>query len=431
MPRPGVKGPADVAIVGAGPTGLALALMLRRQGRRVVVHERFDAPRPIGAGFMLQSTGLSVLDRLGLTPRITALGQPLNHVFGREARRRRVVLDVKYSDLKTPRPDGINALGVHRATIFHVLHDACLAEGVQFQTDTEVVAASAGRMATARGGTGPAFDLVVDASGARSPVAHALGVAQGSRRAELPWGALWATVPWPGTPFDEGALEQVYRGASRMIGVLPCGTRPDGPDRLATFFWSLKHADHPAWRATGLEPWKAEVRALWPEVSPVLDTLTDPDQLTLARYGHHTLPLPVADRLAVVGDAAHSTSPQLGQGVNMGLLDAQALADALEAHADLGEALSAYAAARRWHVRLYQALSMGFTPFYQADGKALPWVRDHVLGKLARLPFAARMLAATVSGVLLDPRSSPSPSGEGGRSAAETGWARQGDTTQV
>jgi 2-polyprenyl-6-methoxyphenol hydroxylase-like FAD-dependent oxidoreductase len=106
----------------------------------------------------------------------------------------------------------------------------------------------------------------------------------------------------------------------------------------------------------------------------------------------------------VLGDAAHSTSPQLGQGVNMGLLDALALADALETHADLSDALDAYAAARRWHVRLYQALSMGFTPFYQADGSFLPWVRDHILGKVARLPFAPRLLAATVSGLLLDPR---------------------------
>ena len=71
---------------------------------------------------------------------------------------------------------------------------------------------------------------------------------------------------------------------------------------------------------------------------------------------------------------------------------------------DLPVALSAYAAARRWHVRLYQALSLGFTPFYQADGRILPWVRDHVLGKVARLPLAPRLLAATVSGLLLDPR---------------------------
>jgi 2-polyprenyl-6-methoxyphenol hydroxylase-like FAD-dependent oxidoreductase len=244
----------------------------------------------------------------------------------------------------------------------------------------------------------------VDASGARSPIALDLLKRQGGRRTDLEWGAVWGTVPWPGAPFDEGALEQVYRGASRMIGVLPCGARPGSPDRLATFFWSLKSADHTAWVAAGMERWKAEVLSLWPQTAPVLEAIPDAEALTLARYGHHTLPLPVADRLAVVGDAAHSTSPQLGQGVNMGLLDALTLADALETHADLDEALMAYARIRRWHIRLYQALSWGFTPFYQADGKVLPWVRDHVLGKVARLPFAARMLAATVSGLLLDPR---------------------------
>lgn len=396
--------PQTVAVVGAGPTGLALALMLARQGRRVVVHERFDEPRPIGAGFMLQPTGLHVLDRLGLTDRVKALGQPLQHIFGREARRRRVVLDVRYADLKSPRPDGVNALGVHRAAIFQVLHDACLAEGVTFETSREIASASEGRLTDANGVTGPAFDLVVDASGARSPIARDLLARQGGRRHELEWGALWATVPWPGAPFDVTALEQVYRGASRMIGVLPVGARPDSPDRLATFFWSLKPADHDYWLRAGMERWKAEVRGLWPEVAGLLETIPDAEALTLARYGHHTVPLPVADRLAVVGDAAHSTSPQLGQGVNMGLLDAQTLANALATHAELDEALTAYARIRRWHVRLYQGLSMAFTPFYQADGQALPWVRDHVLGKLARLPFAARILAATVSGVLLEPR---------------------------
>ncbi|MFJ6025297.1 FAD-dependent oxidoreductase [Brevundimonas sp. NPDC092305] len=385
-----------VAVVGAGPSGLAAALMLARQGRRVTLFERFDEARPVGAGFMLQPTGLAVLDDLGLTPAVAALGQPLNHIFGREARRGRVVLDIRYSDLNRPR----QALGVHRAALFHVLHQACVAEGVEIVTAREMVAAGEGRLTDAAGHETPAFDLVIDASGARSRIAAALG--PGPR--PLRFGALWATVPWPGAPFDETALEQVYRAADKMVGVLPVGARPGSPDRLATFFWSLKADDHPAWLDAGLDAWKGEALSLWPEIEPALDALTDPDQLTLASYGHHTLIRPVADRLAVIGDAAHSTSPQLGQGVNMGLLDAHALTEALATHADLGDALAAYARVRRWHLRLYQALSFGFTPFYQADGRFLPWVRDHILGKVARLPFAPRLLAATVSGLLLDPR---------------------------
>ena len=385
----------EIAVVGAGPAGLAAALMLARQGRRVVVFERFERAAPVGADFMLQPTGLAVLDDLGLTPAVEALAQPIDHIFGREARRGRVVLDVRYDHLRRPRP----ALGVHRAALFEVLHRACLDAGVRFETGRDIVAADSGRLTDSGGVPTPAFDLVVDASGARSSIAAARGAAF----RPLAWGALWATTPWPGAPFDERALQQVYRGAARMVGVLPVGARPGAPDRLATFFWSLKTADHAAWRAAGLEPWKAEVRALWPDTAGLLDSLTDPDQLTLARYGHHTLASPVGERLAVIGDAAHSTSPQLGQGVNMGLLDARALADALAA-SDLSDALATYARTRRWHVRLYQALSLAFTPFYQADGRVRPWIRDHLLGKLARLPPSPRLLAATVSGLLLDPR---------------------------
>jgi 2-polyprenyl-6-methoxyphenol hydroxylase-like FAD-dependent oxidoreductase len=398
--REGPKGrrprPGHIAVVGAGPSGLACALILARQGRDVVVFERFAEAGPVGAGFMLQPTGLAVLDRLGLTPAVEALAQPIDHIIGREARRGRVVLDVHYRDLARPRV----ALGVHRAALFDVLYRACLADGVRFETGREMVAAGSGRLTDVHGVQTPAFDLVVDASGARSRIAADLG----ARPRPLAWGALWATTPWPGDPFDARALQQVYRGASRMVGVLPVGARPDAPDRLATFFWSLRTDQYPAWRSTGLEAWKAEVRTLWPATDGLLETLTDPDQLTLARYGHHTLAHPVADRLAVIGDAAHSTSPQLGQGVNMGLLDAWSLSQALSQGGDVTEALSAYARARRWHVRLYQALSMGFTPFYQADGAVLPWVRDHLLGKAVRLPLSPRLLAATVSGLLLDPR---------------------------
>ena len=386
----------DIAVVGAGPAGLAVATLLARAGHRVVVQERFDQAAPVGAGFMLQPTGLAVLDAMGLTGEVEALAQPIDRLFGREARRGRIVLDVGYAALSRPR----RALGVHRATLFDVLHRAALDAGVTVETGREIVAAQAGRLTDAAGRTGPAFDLVIDASGARSAIARSLG----ARPHALAYGALWATVPWPGAPFDPHALEQVYRGAAKMIGVLPVGRRPDADPPLATFFWRLKTASYDDWRTAGLEVWKAEVRTLWPEVTPVLDSLTDPDQLTLARYGHHTLSRPVGDRLAVIGDAAHSTSPQLGQGVNMGLLDALALSQALSEHSDLDRALAAYAGTRRWHIRLYQALSLGFTPFYQADGRLLPWVRDHMLGKLARLPLADRLLAATVSGLLLDPR---------------------------
>lgn len=390
--------PRTIGIAGAGPAGLAAALAFARQGREVVVHERFAAPAPVGAGFMLQPTGLAVLRALGLESKVRALGQPLSHIAGRRHPGGQLVLDVRYADLKRPEP----ALGLHRAALFEVLYRAALEAGVGFETGFTAVDVEDGRLVADDGRRSGPFDLVVDASGARSSIA---GRRLGLRRQALAWGALWGTTPWPaGDAFDPAALQQVYRGADRMIGVLPIGRRPGETTPLATFFWSLKTADHDRWRAAGMEAWKAEVLGFWPECAPVLEALRGPEDLTLARYGHHTLASPVAPGLAAIGDAAHATSPQLGQGVNMGLLDAFALTEAIERIGERDRALWAYAAARRWHVRLYQALSLVFTPFYQADGGALPWARDHVLGRVARAPGAARLLAATVSGLLLDPR---------------------------
>ncbi|NEU34098.1 NAD(P)-binding protein, partial [bacterium LRH843] len=69
--------PIDIAIAGCGPAGLASALLLHRDGHRVTVFERFDTPRPIGSGLMIQPTGLAVLRELGLERELTAHGAPI------------------------------------------------------------------------------------------------------------------------------------------------------------------------------------------------------------------------------------------------------------------------------------------------------------------------------------------------------------------
>jgi 2-polyprenyl-6-methoxyphenol hydroxylase-like FAD-dependent oxidoreductase len=140
------------------------------------------------------------------------------------------------------------------------------------------------------------------------------------------------------------------------------------------------------------------VLVLWPETHELLNSITTADQMTMASYDHHTLSLPFGDRLAFIGDSAHSTSPQLGQGANMALLDVMALTGALETNGNLAEALQSYARARRFHVRLYQALSRAFTPFYQSDSRLLPLIRDYVVADLSRLPPAQKLLAAIVTG---------------------------------
>jgi len=399
--------PISIAIAGCGPAGLAAALALSRQGHSISLFDQFDRPRPLGSGLILQPPGLAALDWLGLGARMRALGQPLDRLYGRAIPSGRVVLDVHYRALGP----GQRGLAVHRAALFGVLHDAVTAAGLPVETDCRIakldrapdgrpcLVASDGRRC------GP-FDLIIDALGSRSPlIEHA---AAPVLRRRLDYGAIWASLPWAGA-FDPNALEQRYRAASVMIGVLPIGRRQEEGETEAAFFWSLKTADYALWQRGGLATWKDQVRHLWPETEALLAQINDPAQLALAGYGHHTLPLPFGARLVFIGDSAHSTSPQLGQGANMALLDVAALAHALAEARDLASALADYARLRRLHVRLYQALSVVFTPFYQSDSLILPLIRDQLVAPLSRLPVVSRVLARIVAGLLVDPASRLAP----------------------
>ena len=389
----------EIAIAGAGPAGLAAALYLKRAGHKVTIFERFDHPKPVGSGLILQPTGLTVLSDLGLLDEILSLGSRIERLHGTDAKSGRTVLEVRY-DARRGRRFG---LAVHRAALFGVLYRAALREAIVIETDVKVEMLETTERATlvcCNGKRLGPFDLIVDASGARSKLRAYLGDAAMPR--PLAYGAFWASLGWR-DGFDKRALLQRYDKASIMVGVLPIGRTEPGSEDMAAFFWSLKPDDAERIWAEGLEAWKARVVAVWPACEAFTSQIDSFEQLSLARYGHHTMAPPAGRRLAVIGDAAHSTSPQLGQGANMALLDAAALSHALALTNGIDDALAAYASARRLHVRVFQALSLSLTPFYQSDSAALPFVRDRMVAALARIPPGPQFLAAMVAGTVIDP----------------------------
>ena len=388
----------EIAVAGCGPAGLAAALLLHRDGHRVTLFERFERPRPIGSGLMMQPTGMAVLQALGLADGLRARSSAVERLFGACAPSSRVVLDVRYRALGSEAACGY---GVHRAALFELLHEAVLAEGIAIQTGSEVVgseAAGAGRRLQFRDGASPgAFDLVVDALGHASTLAEPCGRA-------LPYGALWASLDWPAASgLDPAALEQRYRRASVMVGVLPIGLAPGRPAPQAAFFWSLRADRLEAWRQAGLDAWKGDVLEVWPAVRPLLDQIEDPGQLTFARYTHRMLKAPTGPALAHIGDAWRSSSPQLGQGANMALLDAYALVLALREASDVQGALAGFVWRRGKHAALYHLLSAMFTPVYQSDSLVLPMIRDLVMGPISKLWPATVIQAAMVSGLVASP----------------------------
>ncbi len=386
----------DIAIAGCGPCGLAAALLLHRAGHHVTLFERFDTPRPIGSGLMLQPTGMAVLAKLELLDAVLARGARVDRLFGKAGNR--VVLDVHYAALHRK---GMFGIGIHRASLFAILHEAVLQSGIGVHTGRTLIGSEPTRakraLHFADGETSGPYDLVVDALGTRTPLAPPTG-------RELAYGALWASLDWPkDAGFDPHALAQRYERASIMAGVLPIGTPPGATMPKAAFFWSLRADRLDDWREAELVKWKVQVGTLWPDCAPLLDQIHDPDQLTFARYAHRTLAAPAEPALVHIGDAWHSASPQLGQGANMALLDAWALAKGLADKGSVDEGLRHGIRLRRRHVLTYQWLTALFTPVYQSDSRLLPLIRDRVVGPLSKLWPATTIQAAMVSGLVGNP----------------------------
>ncbi|MEM1163807.1 MAG: FAD-dependent monooxygenase [Pseudomonadota bacterium] len=379
-----------IAIAGAGIAGLASAALLARAGHEVEVFDQFPEPRPVGSGLMIQPIGLRVLKRLGLDEDARAQASPIARVYGETVAGRKV-LDTNYADLR----DDVYGFALQRAALFDLLLQAARDAGAILTQDTAITGGRSAWLSTEEDTLGP-FDLVLDCLGAYSPLCP-------RPSKPLAYGALWGLFDWPSNGvFHADWLEQRYRHASRMVGVLPVGQRPGEPRKL-TFFYSMKSSDEPAWRARSLNDWKDEVRQIWRETGPVLDQIRSHDDLVFAQYTHHTVAYPAQGRIAHLGDSHHATSPQLGQGANTALLDAAAVADALARKTDLTGALNAYEQARWRHVWIYQTASWAFTPLYQSDSRILPWVRDRIAAPLSRVPPMPRILAKLVAGEFVDP----------------------------
>jgi 2-polyprenyl-6-methoxyphenol hydroxylase-like FAD-dependent oxidoreductase len=395
-----------IGVVGCGTAGSAAALLLARAGHRVTVLERVAAPGPVGAGIIVQPTGQAVLARLGLLAAVEARAARIDRLWCRRWTPAvsasadggdGTLVDLRYAEIASR----WHGLGVHRGLLFQALFDAVQAAPIDLRLG---VAAAALQPEGARhqivdsAGTrhGP-FDLVVVADGA---VSELRGAARGARDRAYPWGALWFVADDPDATWGRRAeLYQVVRGTARMYGALPTGLGPRGETPVVSLFWSLRADRLEAWRAAGLAPWKEEVRRFDPRIAPVLDQIRSPEQIVFARYRDVTLRAPHAPGLVFLGDAAHATSPQLGQGANLALWDAMVLADALAGAATLGSALAAYAAVRRPHLAYYQRAARWLTPFFQSDSPALGWLRDRLMPIGNAIGPLRRRMVRTMAGV--------------------------------
>ncbi len=384
-----------IAIIGSGTAGAAAALFLSRIGHKITLFEKVKHPEAVGAGVMLQPSGMSVLRELGLENAILESGAIVERLYATTTKGKSV-LDLRYKHLG----NDYYGVGIHRGVLYQSLYDAVLNQPINIEVGVDVSKINdcereGCSLVSTDGREFRGFNLVIVAAGARTHLRKMTGIPHSVR--EYPWGALWFVAEEEEKNTND-ILRQHLNSTHTMLGFLPTGKGPHGNANLTSLFWSIKADELQNFRTKGLSQWKTDVLQLAPNANRILDQIQSLDQLLFAPYFDVVLPLPYKGNIMFLGDAAHATSPQLGQGCNLALVDAMTFADAIDQSKTIPAAFNIYDKKRRRQIQYYQWATRFLTPFFQSNSKTLGAVRDLSMGLSCRIPLVSNLMLSTMCG---------------------------------
>lgn len=369
-----------VIVVGAGIAGLTAAVALRQRGWQVEVLERATEVAPAGSGLSLWPNGLRGLQEIGVAGTVreqalAALDGGMRTPAGKWLSRTDITeLRQRFGDLVV----------IPRALLSEILRGALGAEALRLGTTVERVETTAHGVRVRHGHGSCEADLVLGADGINSTVRTALWPA--ARPPVYAGYTAWRTIVSPGTTVRSGG-ETLGRG--QRFGIAPLR---DG--RVYVFATATLPAGQRS-PAGELD----EVRRRfghWHEPIPALLAAADP--AALLRHDIYELP-PLRSythgRVALLGDAAHAMTPNLGQGANLAVEDAITLAALLDRF-PVSAALAEYDRLRRARVRPLLTLSRRMGTALQLSWSPTVALRDTVL-RLVPDSAALRALAPVLS----------------------------------
>jgi salicylate hydroxylase len=335
-----------ILIAGAGIGGLATALALQQAGIRASVYEQAPALGEVGAGLTLASNASRILQHLGLGAVLADLAVIPGRGAVKHYRTGRTLVDIPRGTTQVERFGApycqIHRNDLHQALVAAVqsadrncLHLGCTLE--DFGQDAHGVSAVFANGQTARG------DLLIGCDGIRSTVRARLFGTEDPR--------FTGYVAWRGlVPMERLSASLVVPDSAVWIGPGHFLTRYK--IRRGEILNYIAIARTNSWVEEGwsvrstIDALLAEFRDFEPAARSIL-MATPPDQcFKWGIFDRDPLPVWSTGRVTLLGDAAHPTTPFLGQGAAIALEDAMVFARALAAAGSIGEALARYEKAR-------------------------------------------------------------------------------------
>lgn len=357
-------------VVGAGIGGLSTAIALRRVGIEATVCERASELREVGSGLTLWVNAMRALDKLCVADAVAARGAVVERLENRLWRGEQLQtlpigeLGDRY---------GTHNVSIHRAelqgTLAAALDDGAVRLGMRcegFAQDRDGVEV---RFAD---GSVRRTDLLIGADGINSAVRAALHGDSAPRYAGYTCWRSAATIDHP--LLAPTVYTQLY-GPGATFGVFPIGRG------MVSWYGTLVTPEGGG-PATAAERKREAQRVFADWYEPVRAVIDATDEAGFVRqdiYDRRPIDRWGAGRVTLVGDAAHPTTPTLGQGGCMAIEDAVVLAKSLSLGGDIPIALRQFESQRAGRTGGIVRQARRHGVFYHGANPALRAVRDRFL----------------------------------------------------
>lgn len=353
-------------VIGAGPAGLATAIALRRAQIEPAVFERAGELHEVGSGLTLWPNAMKALDEIGVAEAVRAVCLPLDGIAMRSWRG--TDLDVTPGEAMARRYGGTGA-ALHRSELIGALKrqlgEATITLGA---TCVGYRAEHGGVTALFADGREERGDLLIGADGLRSAVARQLLGDQPLRYAGF---AVWRAV----TTFDLGQrIGTTSLGPGAQFGLFPMtGGR--------VYWFASRNA--PEGSRIGDHPHRQELLArfgAWHTPIAAVIEATDPSAIIATDiYDREPKWNWSRGSVTLVGDAAHPSTPNLGQGACQAIEDAAVLARCLRDQPDIVLALHTYETRRAPRANALTLQARRMAQLGTWESRLACWIRDRII----------------------------------------------------
>ena len=310
----------DILIQGAGIGGLTLAIALQQRGFSVRIVERAAGLAEVGAGIWMAPNPMQVFARLGFAEKVIAAGWVVNLLRLQDSNSG----DIQITDMSAiAKQFGFETIALHRAALQRLLFDQLPSDATTFGCEIQTASQNSHHvLAQFSDGSSCTASILVGADGFHSQIRRMAGLG-GEKR-------------YSGS--------SSYRAIARNVHVLPATAEHDAYEIWASgcrvgfskinptaYYWYMTF-NAPAGESPSPKEIRVHAEALFrshfPQWIGLLEQTQTEDILRTDISDLKPLSRWSTGRIGLIGDAAHATTPNLGQGGAMAVEDALLLADA-------------------------------------------------------------------------------------------------------